>query len=224
MKTKMKKSLLFLSAAAFLAACGSSAPEQTVETTDAQAVQEVAEAATVPAMAEASTINWVGFKTYDDGRHNGTVAIKNGEFQIKGEELVGGSFTIDMNSIACMDLTDAEYNGKLVGHLKSDDFFGVETNPEAKFEIVSVAANDTADTTTTASHTVTGNLTLRGVTKAITVPANIKVSNGHVQVTTPEFAIDRKQWNVMYGSTGIEGLAKDKLIDDNILLSLDING
>ncbi|MGF1564976.1 MAG: YceI family protein [Flavobacteriales bacterium] len=218
----MKKSLLFLSAAAFLAACGSSAPEQTVETTDAQVVQEVAEAANVPAMTEASTISWVGFKTYDDGRHNGTVAIKNGEFQINGEELVGGSFTIDMNTIACLDLPDAEYNGKLVGHLKSDDFFAVETNPEAKFEIVSVTANNPADTT--ASHTVTGNLTLRGVTKAITVPANIKVSNGHVQVTTPEFAIDRKQWNVMYGSTGIEGLAKDKLIDDNILLSLNING
>jgi polyisoprenoid-binding protein YceI len=222
MKTKMKKSLLFLSVAAFLAACGGGAPEETVETTDAQAVQEVAEAATVPAMATSSTINWVGFNTYADGRHNGTVAIKNGEFQIKGDELVGGSFTIDMNTIACADLTDAEYNGKLVGHLKSDDFFGVETNPEAKFEIVSVTANDPADAT--ASHTVTGNLTLRGVTKAITVPANIKVSNGHVQVTTPEFAIDRKQWNVMYGSTGIEGVAKDKLIDDNILLSLDING
>lgn len=220
----MKKSLLFLSAAAFLAACGGSAPEETVETTDAQVVQEVVEAVTVPAMATSSTINWVGFNTYADGRHNGTVAIKNGEFQIKGDELVGGSFTIDMNTIACADLTDAEYNGKLVGHLKSDDFFGVETNPEAKFEIVSVTANDKADTTTTASHTVTGNLTLRGVTKAITVPANIKVSNGHVQVTTPEFAIDRKQWNVMYGSTGIEGVAKDKLIDDNILLSLDING
>ena len=175
-------------------------------------------------MATSSTINWVGFNTYADGRHNGTVAIKNGEFQIKGDELVGGSFTIDMNTIACADLTDGESNGKLVGHLKSDDFFGVETNPEAKFEIVSVTANDKADTTTTASHTVTGNLTLRGVTKAITVPANIKVSNGHVQVTTPEFAIDRKQWNVMYGSTGIEGVAKDKLIDDNILLSLDING
>ena len=222
MKTKMKKSLLFLSAAAFLAACGGGAPEETVETTDAQAVQEVVEAATVPAMASSSTINWVGFNTYADGRHNGTVAIKNGEFQIKGDELVGGSFTIDMNTIACADLTDADSNGKLVGHLKSDDFFAVETNPEAKFEIVSITANDPA--ASPASHTVTGNLTLRGVTKAITVPANIKVSNGHVQVTTPEFAIDRKQWNVMYGSTGIEGVAKDKLIDDNILLSLDING
>lgn len=223
MKTKMKKSLLFLSAAAFLAACGGSAPEETVETTDAQEVQEVVEAVAVPAMAEGSTISWVGFKTYADGRHNGTVALKGGEFQVKGEELVGGNFTIDMTSIACADLTDAEYNGKLVGHLMSDDFFAVEANPEAKFEIVSVAANP-ADTTTTASHTVTGNLTLRGVTKAITIPANIKVSNGHVQVTTPEFAIDRKQWNVMYGSTGIEGLAKDNMIDDNILLSLDING
>lgn len=220
----MKKIILFLGAAAFLVACGSSAPEQTVETTDAQDVQEVAEAATVPAMAASSTINWVGFNTYADGRHNGTIAIKNGEFQIKGEELVGGSFTIDMNTIACMDLTDADSNGKLIGHLKSDDFFAVETNPEAKFEIVSVTANDPNNTATTGSHTVTGNLTLRGETKAITVPANVKVSNGHVQVTTPEFAIDRKQWNVMFRSSGMEGVAKDKLIDDNILLSLNING
>lgn len=223
MKTKMKKSLLFLSAAAFLAACGSSAPEETVETTEAQEVQEVVEAATVAAKPDASTINWVGFNTYADGRHNGTVALKGGEFQLKGEELVGGSFTIDMTSIVCADITDAEKNGNLIGHLMSDDFFAVETNPEGKFEIVSVKANDSAQEAG-ASHTVVGNLTLRGITKSITIPANIEVSNGSVQVTTPEFAIDRKEWNVMFRASTIEGVAKDKLIDDNILLSLDIKG
>ncbi len=213
-----KKVLFFASAAAFMASC-SSAPESTVEATDAEVVPEVV-AMAVPAKTDASTINWVGFKSYADGRHNGTVAIKGGEFKLEGDQLVGGNFTIDMASITCVDLTDAEYNGKLVGHLKSDDFFAVETNPEARFEITSVAAS----TDSIATHTVSGNLTMRGTTKNITIPANITVNNGSVSVTVPEFAIDRKQWGVMYGSTGIEGIAKDNLIDDNILLSMEIKG
>ncbi len=216
----IKNAFLIFGAAALLTAC-SSAPDKTVETKDAQEVNEVAEAVDVPAMVEASTVKWVGFKTYSDGRHNGTISIKSGAFKVQGEELVGGSFVIDMNSIQCLDLDDEEYNGKLVGHLMSDDFFAVEENPEARFEITSVTP--AGGTEVGGSHVVEGNLTLRGITKSITIPADIKVSNGKVRVKTPEFAIDRKQWNVMFGSTGIEGLAKDKLIDDNILLELEIN-
>jgi len=213
-----KKFLLFASAAAFLASC-SSAPETVVEATPEEVVPEVV-AMSLPAKVDASTISWVGFNTYAKGRHNGTIAIKGGEFKIEGDQLVGGNFTIDMNTIACVDLTDAKSNGDLVGHLKSDDFFAVGTNPEARFEITSVAAS----TDSISTHTVSGNLTMRGTTNNITIPANVIVSNGTVSVSVPEFGLDRKKWGVMYGSTGVTGVAKDKLIDDNILLSMEIKG
>lgn len=217
----IKKMMIFAAAGMFLAAC-SSAPSETVETKDAKEVQEVAEAKEVPAMVDQSKVNWVGFNTYSDGRHNGTVSLKSGSFKLKGDEVVGGSFVIDMTSINNVDLEDEESNANLVNHLHSDDFFATESHPEARFEITNVqkATGDDAK----GSHVVEGNLTMRGETKSITIPANIKVSNGQVSVSTPEFAIDRKKWNVMFRSSGIEGVAKDKLIDDNILLELQING
>ncbi len=217
----IKKISLFAAAGLFLAACND-APKETVETRDAQEVQEVVEAVAADVNVEASTIKWVGFNTYSDGRHNGQIAIKSGAFKLMGEELVGGEFVIDMNTIKCLDLDDEEYNAKLVGHLMSDDFFDVENHPEASFVITGVKKAEGEEAK--ASHIVEGNLTMRGESKNITIPANIKVSNGSVAVSTPEFAIDRKRWNVMFGSTGIEGLAKDKLIDDNILLEMEING
>lgn len=215
----IKKTSFLFGALALLAAC-SSAPDKTVDTKDAQDVQEVAEATAVEANVEASSINWVGFNTYSDGRHNGTIGLKSGSFKLLGDNLVGGAFVIDMNSVVCLDLENEEKNGTLVDHLKSDDFFAAADHPEGHFEITSVMANEGGD----ASHTVEGNLTLRGTSKSITIPANVTVNNGSVSVSTPEFAIDRKKWNVMFRSSGIEGVAKDKLIDDNILLELDIQG
>lgn len=217
----IKKITLFAAAGMFLAACND-APKETVETRDAQEVQEVVEATATDVNLEASTIKWVGFKTYSDGRHNGTINLKSGTFKLKGDEVVGGEFVIDMNTIQCLDLEDEEHNTKLVGHLMSDDFFDVENHQEASFVITNVTKASGEDAK--GSHVVEGNLTMRGETKNITIPANIKARDGAVSVSTPEFAIDRKRWNVMFGSTGIEGLAKDKLIDDSILLEMEING
>lgn len=218
----LKKTILAVTALAFFASC-SSAPSESVETTEAAEETEVVAEASVMADVSASTINWKGFKTYSKGDHVGTINIKEGEFKTEGDALVGGSFIIDMNTIHCTDLADDEESyGKLVGHLKSDDFFAVEEYPTARFVITEVAeeANDEKNTT----HVIKGNLTMRDNTKNITFPANVKVENGSVKLEAPEFAIDRTNWNVMFRSSGIEGVAKDNLIDDKILLELNVRG
>src|SRR4051812_6973102 len=84
----------------------------------------------------ASHLRWTGKKV--TGQHTGTVALKSGKIDIDGRKLKGGKFEIDMTSIADEDLKDADYNKKLVGHLKSDDFFGVEKHPVATFEIKTI--------------------------------------------------------------------------------------
>lgn len=76
-----------------------------------------------------STIKWEGAKV--GGSHNGTINLKSGSLSFENNSLVGGSFEIDMNTITNTDL-EGEYKGKLEGHLKSDDFFGVATYPTAK--------------------------------------------------------------------------------------------
>ena len=81
---------------------------------------------------KASTINWVGKKV--TGQHSGTVNFKDGAVVLKGTKLVGGTFTVDMTSLTATDLT-GEYQQKLNGHLKADDFFGTDKFPTSTLVI-----------------------------------------------------------------------------------------
>jgi polyisoprenoid-binding protein YceI len=218
----IKKLFFTLLAGAFVASC-SNAPSETVETTEAVEETDVVSEKVIVADAGSSIINWKGFTTYSGKDHIGTIKVKGGEFKFEGDELVGGEFTIDMNSIYCIDLADdEEAAGKLVGHLKSDDFFAVDEYPEARFVIT--GAEEAMDDEKGTTHIIKGNLTMRDNTKNISFPANVSMENGNIQFEAPEFAIDRTNWNVMFRSSGIEGVAKDKLIDDKIILELNVRG
>jgi len=85
---------------------------------------------------EQSNMTWNGKKV--TGEHNGTIKIADGELLADKNKVVGGNVLIDMNSIVNLDITDKEYNQKLVGHLKSDDFFSAEKNPNATFKITKI--------------------------------------------------------------------------------------
>lgn len=189
----------------------------------AQAQQKPAAAASAKAAKGAytvqpqlSTLGWVGKKV--GGQHNGTVSLKDGSVQVKGNQITGGTFTFDMSSIKVEDLKDAEYNGKLVGHLKADDFFGTEKNPTATFVITSVkpikadAAGNNAQ--------VSGNLTIKGKTNPVTFPAKVGVKDG-VASASGVATVDRTKYDVKYGST-LFGAAADKAIDDNFTLSFNV--
>src|SRR6476659_6944397 len=82
-----------------------------------------------------SKIEWTGRKV--TGQHSGELKLASGILNSNGKSLSGGSFVIDMTSISNTDL-DAGSAQKLLGHLKSDDFFSIEKNPTAKFEITNV--------------------------------------------------------------------------------------
>jgi polyisoprenoid-binding protein YceI len=71
------------------------------------------------------------------GQHNGTVKLKEGTLIFKGDKLAGGTFTVDMTSLTT-DLS-GESQGKLNGHLKSEDFFGTE-NSNFYFSFQTIAA------------------------------------------------------------------------------------
>ncbi|MDO7845061.1 YceI family protein [Hymenobacter sp. M29] len=163
-----------------------------------------------------SSLGWTGKKI--DGQHSGTVGFKDGSVQVRGSQLVGGTFVVDMTSIKNTDLTDADYNAKLVGHLKSDDFFGVEKNPTATFVITNIkplkgsAAGNNA--------TITGNLTIKGKTNPISFPAKVGVKDG-VAAASGTASIDRTKYDVTFGST-LFGAAADKAVDDNFSLIFNV--
>ncbi|MEM0992195.1 MAG: YceI family protein [Bacteroidota bacterium] len=213
--------LLTLFAVSF--ACSSPDKGEQVEAEEAtEAAAEVtASAVTYSVDTESSTINWQGYKKFDIGdEHTGTIKISDGSLALTGDQLTAGEFTIDMTSMESIDLAGTDGAGKLIGHLQSPDFFSIEEYPTASFAITKVeAVEGSADVT----HNITGNLTMRGQTKQITIPANVSIADGKITAVAPEFTIDRTQWGVEYGNEGIAGLAKDKVISNDLTLKIMLN-
>ena len=156
---------------------------------------------------EKSTINWLGKKI--GGQHEGLINVKSGELEEKGGKIVSGSFVIDMTSITNTDLTDASYNQKLVGHLKSDDFFGIEKFPTANLNITK------ATKFSNGKASVTGDVTIKGKTETITFDI---VKKGNIY--SAKIEIDRSKHDVRFGSTSFFDSLGDKAIDDLFILDI----
>ncbi len=156
-------------------------------------------------------MNWTASKP--TGKHLGTVDISEGELSVKGDQVLGGTFTIDMSSIVSIDL-EGEKKGKLENHLKSADFFAVDEFPTSNFVITSAGQVSDQPMTT---HQISGDLTIKDKTKNITLPANVSFVGDKILVATPAFTINRTEWGVNFHS-GILGTAADKLIHDDVSL------
>ena len=215
----MKKLALMAALGLFVASCNS---DKAAEATTGEAQEVTANGAgETVALDSGSTVAWRGFKTYVQSEHLGTVNVQEGTFEVADGKLVGGTITIDMNSITCTDIEDEGKRGYLEGHLKSQDFFFVDSFPTAVFEIVEVLDPSEA----TKYSTVTGNLTLRGTTNSITFPADVVVSEEGVKFMAPTFSIDRTLWGAKFhdrdDATIAESL-KDDLIDHSIELTIKV--
>ncbi len=160
-----------------------------------------------------SKIGWVGRKVA--GEHSGTIHMLDGTLNWNGKQLTGGSFAIDMASITNTDITDKDYNEKLVGHLKSDDFFSTDKFPKATFVITEVKPLATNQSQ------VKGTLNLKGVTKEITFPATIQ-TNGNQLIATAKILIDRTQYGIRYGSGSFFDNLGDKAIDNEFELNVEL--
>ena len=160
-----------------------------------------------------SVMTWKGTKP--TGSHDGTVAFKSGGMVVEDNVLKSGEFVIDMNTIKNLDMEGSDGAGKIVKHLKAPDFFDVEVYPTSKFVITSVLEVE-------GRLAVTGNLTIKDVTKNITIPATVSTTDGKTTFKSEVFNIDRADFNVKYGSKRwIEGL-KDKFIDDLVEMSFTV--
>jgi len=158
-------------------------------------------------LTENSILRWSGKKIGKN--HLGKVSLKEGSFTLQNEKFTAGQFVIDMTTIVDEDLTDPNWNAKLIGHLKSGDFFAVEKFPTATLKIKESSAfvKDEA--------TVTAGLTIKGATH----PVTFKVKRvGDVFQTTVTF--DRSQYDVRYGSGKFFENLGDNAIEDMIPLDV----
>ena len=163
---------------------------------------------------EDSNVAWKGYKV--TGEHAGTINVKSGELTFgENGELTGGKVVIDMTSIKCTDL-QGEWAGKLEGHLKSGDFFGVENFPTAELVITKVAAKGTPG-----DYKITGNLTIKETTEEIRFYAHLE-ENGGTIAATADIKIDRTDFDVRYGSGSFFDNLGDKTIYDEFDLTVNL--
>lgn len=155
-----------------------------------------------------SSVVWKGYKV--TGSHAGLISIESGSLIFNGDKLTGGEFVIDMTSIMVTDL-EGEYKGKLEGHLKSDDFFGVANHPKASLVF------NTVTSTGKNAYSITGDLTIKGKTNPITF--NLSVYGSKANAT---LKIDRTKYDVKYGSASFFDGLKDKAIYDEFDLTADL--
>jgi len=155
-----------------------------------------------------TTLNWLGEKV--TGQHNGTIALKDGWISWNDNKIVSGEFSIDMTTIK-----DADGSERLEGHLKSDDFFGVEKFPVSKLVITG------SDSFEKGTATVKGNLTIKGVTH----PVEFKATRMLKDDGTYYFAnvvVDRTKYNIRYGSGSFFDNLGDKVIYDEFKLKVNL--
>lgn len=213
---------------ALFAACTDAPESDKATTSDAKEVAANADESWNVNTSD-SKIEWIGTKV--SGYHTGVVPVKSGTLAVKDGAVTGGKFVMDVSGITVSGPkeVDAESNTKLLGHLKSADFFDVEKHPEATFELTSLkafegAVADTADPRQdeineykvgNPTHTISGNMTIKGVTKNIEFPARVTVTGDNAEAIA-KFNIDRKQWGIVYPGK------PDDLIRDQIHLGIAI--
>jgi polyisoprenoid-binding protein YceI len=171
-------------------------------------VNQTAQAQNLSVNAEESTIHWLGKKV--TGEHEGDISLKSGNLVMTEGNLTGGQFVVDMTSITCTDLEGKSANN-LVGHLKSDDFFGVETYPEAKLIFTTIENKGGG------IFGITGDFNIKGQTHAASFDLNISEGSA-----TAKVIIDRSKYGVRYGSNSFFDNLGNKAIDDNFELTVNL--
>jgi polyisoprenoid-binding protein YceI len=157
-----------------------------------------------------SSVSWKGYKV--TGSHEGNLKFKSGSLKFDNDVLVGGELLVDMNSINCTDL-EGKAKGNLEGHLKSDDFFGVQNHPTSSIKFTKVVSRGIPG-----EYKVTANIMIKNVTKEIKFNANLKNGQG-----TAEIKLDRSDFDVRYGSGSFFDNLGDKTIFDEFDLNVTLN-
>jgi polyisoprenoid-binding protein YceI len=203
-----------------LIACGDNSGEK-AEISDAGDAAEATEMASVYSVnTDNSVINWEGYKP--TGTHNGTVQIQKGTFTVNEGGIESGSFVMDMTSIEVLDL-EGDKKNDLTQHLlgtaegREDDFFNTTEYPTALFELVSTEAlpNDS-----TATHRISGNLTIKGETAQLSFKANVSMDDDSFTASSNLFKVDRTRWGINFMSKSVVDDVKDGIIYDEIGLSI----
>ncbi len=169
-----------------------------------------------PLSVEQSQLLWEG-KPLVGSSHTGTIQFVSGFLNISADGLATkGEFVVDMSSIKNKDIEDDQSAKDLEDHLKADDFFSVEKFPKATFAILYMTPTFIFGPKQN-KYTVTGLLTIKGITHTISFPAVVVQEKGEVRVNA-DISIDRTKWNINYQSKSVFASLKDGVISDEVTI------
>jgi|WetSurMetagenome_2_1015567.scaffolds.fasta_scaffold81801_2 polyisoprenoid-binding protein YceI len=216
---KIKLILVFLLSSVFMIINGCTKSDKEIMINSGNKSAEMKNASKILNIDKSnSKLNWAGKKV--TGQHTGYISIAKGEIGMNKDKIVAGNFDIDLRTIIDVDLTDKEWNDKLINHLKSEDFFFAEKYQYAKFEISKIEPlSDNAKPGPNSM--VTGNLTIKGITKGISFPAMIKIENGILNAIA-DFDIDRTVYDIKFRSGKFYENLGDNLIYDDFNINFNI--
>lgn len=218
MKKRTWALVIFLAVSSLIASCsGSSNGQNSVAASDSVTASAIDSAQSAQIDFAASTLQWKGFKP--GGSHEGTLPVSDGKLDIRDGVLHGGYVVLRLDNLTVDDLKPEEGGNKLKGHLLSEDFFDAAKWPEVRFELTNIPAEGVV---LKDLMELKGNLTLKDITKNITVPLASIVcdpKDGAYAISSKVFTINRADWNVKYGSKSFFTGLGDNFINDEIELS-----
>lgn len=153
-----------------------------------------------------SVVTWKGSMLLGSNAHKGYIYISKGELLIGNGQFVGATVEVDMNTI---EDENHRADNNLIDHLKNPDFFDVKKFPVSTITTTGVESTGWED------KKVTGNLTIKGITKPVSFPAKIEVRDGIVNANG-RLVIDRTKWDVRYKSGKFYDLLADQTMSDSI--------
>ena len=210
----MNKFFSILLGASLLAACGTSAPESGHDHNHGSEASSNLADGLYAITKVAPKVTWSAEKLTGDG-HQGTLAVSGGKFKVANGQIQDGVVNFDMTQIAVTDLTGEE-KANLEGHLRSGDFFNVETHPNAVLTVNSIEGNS-----------LFASLDMNGVKVDYSIPVNVSQTDvpGDQQgiTVTGKFDLDRTKHNITYRSQTFDDKL-DWFIKDNVAVAFAVMG
>ncbi len=163
---------------------------------------------------KSSSLEWLGKKV--TGQHKGQIKLKSGKIVLKGNDLVGGEFHVDMASIMNTDISSKSYRKKLENHLNSKDFFDTENYKSARLVITDVIFGKGG------IYNVSAKLTIKGITRPILFDADLIYEKKKVTMMG-SLQFNRVKYGIKYKSGSIFKSLGDKVIYDEVTLKFKLH-
>lgn len=160
-----------------------------------------------------SKVKWNGKKV--TGEHYGTIDLKSGNLEVADNKIKSGTFQMDMTTIVNEDISNESMNDRLVGHLKSDDFFSVDKHPVSTLVLKEVKHKSGN------MHSFTGDLTIKGITHPVSFDAEVNVTGSKLNAKG-KIEVDRTLYDIKFRSGKFFSDLGDNLIYDTFTLEFNV--